>query len=179
MHSQIRNAFQTALALSRMKAMEPGRKPGRKLELTAEQFKTVARTSKAFDDYLLKTQDGTSTRLAKLHKLRNDEVNTRGDDDRLYKRSHAKQSRATTRRSQKYESSKEETSDSSSSSSESEEERKTSRRKNTASHKDKAKKKVKNEETEGSSSEEDKPVKEKKEKQKQKKNSKKRDDGDG
>ena len=57
--------IQTALAPSRMKAIEAGRK----LKLTAEQFKTVARKSKAFDNYLIKTLGGTSTRLAKLHKL--------------------------------------------------------------------------------------------------------------
>ena len=50
MDSKIRNAFQTALALSKMKAM----KSNRRLELTGEQFKTVVKTYKAFDDYLLK-----------------------------------------------------------------------------------------------------------------------------
>lgn len=81
MYTQTRNAHQTALALSRMKAF----KYGKRLELTDEQFKTVAKTSKAFDDYLLKTQGNISTRLTKMHKLRNDEVSTRRGDDRLYK----------------------------------------------------------------------------------------------
>jgi hypothetical protein len=72
---QIRNAFQTAIALAEFRAAEQGQDAdsGRKvrIELRREHFETVAETSKAFDKYLLETHGGhDESDLAALEELR-------------------------------------------------------------------------------------------------------------
>ena len=67
---QIRNAFQTAIALAEHDAYKEGSKP----RLTRRQFKQVANASREFDKYLKLTHGGrTESQLAGMAKLRTDE----------------------------------------------------------------------------------------------------------
>jgi len=143
---QIRNAFQTAVALAEFNSNKVGGKP----HLTGDQFRTVARTSEAFDDYLLRTQGGTVAKLAKTHKLRTDEYKLRDEPVKSSNKKPNSKPRSNTKRMRKAERTdvSESSSSQSSDSSESDEEpRKPKRDKGLekTNHKDKPKKKSKDE----------------------------------
>lgn len=182
---QIRNAFQTAIALAEMDATIAGGNP----HLKGKQFEVVAKTSQDFDDckhclsinirYILLiapshldlrlTQGGTSARLAKQHKLRHDEFKSRNDKGGTYKKTATVKSRTKKKKVVEESSSSSSSSSDSSESSESEEETKRSKKKGKAnsSKKDSGKgKKKKQESSEEESSESEEPVKEKKKKSK-------------
>ncbi|KAK0650715.1 Lon protease 4 [Lasiodiplodia hormozganensis] len=78
---QIRNAFQTAIALAEYHAQDKGeihhqKKKGKKTtKLTIEEFKTVQQTSDSFDEYLRLTQLATQSTQARLNKTRRDDFN--------------------------------------------------------------------------------------------------------
>ncbi|KAH7032405.1 hypothetical protein B0J12DRAFT_680514 [Macrophomina phaseolina] len=67
---QIRNAFQTAIALAEYHAEGKGR--DRKTKLTVAEFKTVQDTSDSFDKYLLATQKTSQAAQARLARTRED-----------------------------------------------------------------------------------------------------------
>ena len=77
---QIRNAFQTAVALAEyefqekcQKCKETGDKPPFKPALEDRHFKSVARTSAEFDDYLQSVMHGqTHEQKAQMYEIRND-----------------------------------------------------------------------------------------------------------
>ena len=143
---QIRNAFQTAVALAEFNSIKVGGKP----HLTGDQFRTVARTSEAFDNYLLQTQGGTVAKLAKTHKLRTDEYKLRDEPVKSSNKKPNSKPRSNTKRMRKAERTdvSESSSSQSSDSSESDEEpRKPKRDKGLekTNHKDKPKKKSKDE----------------------------------
>jgi hypothetical protein len=78
---QIRNAFQTAIALAEFEAAEENerRKDGenKQIELTREHFATVAQASKEFDKYLRSTLGGqTEADLARLEQTRVDDYHS-------------------------------------------------------------------------------------------------------
>ena len=66
---QIKNAFQTAIALAEFEA----NKNKRGLVLELEHFKVVARTSEDFDNYLFRVQGGTEADVAKRYAQRDDD----------------------------------------------------------------------------------------------------------
>ncbi|KAI1462622.1 P-loop containing nucleoside triphosphate hydrolase protein [Annulohypoxylon moriforme] len=67
---QIRNAFQTAIAIARYKAKDSNEPP----TLTVEHFEKVAKTAKEFDQYLMKlSQDKDDNFLAMEQQLRVDD----------------------------------------------------------------------------------------------------------
>lgn len=66
---QIKNAFQTAIALAEFDANTKQRKP----VLALEHFKVVAQTSEDFDDYLCRVHGGTEADIAKRHSQRDDD----------------------------------------------------------------------------------------------------------
>ncbi|OIW31234.1 hypothetical protein CONLIGDRAFT_679961 [Coniochaeta ligniaria NRRL 30616] len=74
---QIRNAFQTAIALAEFEASEggsPGTNSKHGIELKEQHFATVAEASKEFDKYLRSTQGGqTEADLARLEQTRVDD----------------------------------------------------------------------------------------------------------
>ncbi|KAB2574842.1 hypothetical protein DBV05_g6510 [Lasiodiplodia theobromae] len=76
---QIRNAFQTAIALAKYRAQGKGdihhqKKKGKKItKLTVDQFKIVQQTSDSFDEYLLATQKATQSSQARANKTRSDD----------------------------------------------------------------------------------------------------------
>ena len=65
---QIRNAFQTAIALSEHEAYLNGGKP----ELTERHFEKVAKVSNDFDKYLRLTQGRSESQMAEASKIRTD-----------------------------------------------------------------------------------------------------------
>ena len=67
---QIRNAFQTAIALAEHEAYINGGKP----ELTDRQFRKVAKASSEFDKYLRMTHGRSESQLAENAKLRIDDL---------------------------------------------------------------------------------------------------------
>ncbi|KAL8757382.1 MAG: hypothetical protein Q9199_002259 [Rusavskia elegans] len=67
---QIKNAFQTAIALAEFEA---NKKEARKPVLKLEHFEIVARASEDFDDYLCRVHGGTEADLAMRYQLRDDE----------------------------------------------------------------------------------------------------------
>ncbi|KPM38562.1 hypothetical protein AK830_g7977 [Neonectria ditissima] len=69
---QIRNAFQTAIALTEHQCMTIGSEDPRPI-LGKEKFQTVARGFKQFDEYLYATLGGTDAQLATSSKQRNDD----------------------------------------------------------------------------------------------------------
>ena len=77
---QIRNAFQTAVALAKyefqekcQKCKETGDKPPFRPALEDRHFKSVARTSAEFDDYLQSVMHGqTHEQKAQMYEMRND-----------------------------------------------------------------------------------------------------------
>lgn len=71
---QIRNAFQTAIALAEYHAQGKGH--DKKTKLTVEEFKTVQETSDSFDKYLLATQKASQAALARASKIRSDDFKT-------------------------------------------------------------------------------------------------------
>lgn len=82
---QIRNAFQTAIALAEFRATEalavldppPQPKPKLRIELSKKHFVTVAQASKDFDDYLQRTLGGQNEAdLARNEQTRIDDFNT-------------------------------------------------------------------------------------------------------
>ena len=69
---QIRNAFQTAIALAEHEA----NLQNKKFELSERHFEDVAKASEEFDDYLKATHGGrTESDRAKHNSLRDDEYN--------------------------------------------------------------------------------------------------------
>ena len=79
---QIRNAFQTAIALAEFETTEKndehgvGHKPHR-VELSQEHFSTVAKASAEFDTYLKSTLGGqTESDIARLEQTRMDEYSS-------------------------------------------------------------------------------------------------------
>jgi hypothetical protein len=79
---QIRNAFQTAIALAEFETTEKndehgvGQKPHR-VELSQEHFATVAKASAEFDTYLKSTLGGqTESDIARLEQTRMDEYSS-------------------------------------------------------------------------------------------------------
>ncbi|KAL8823068.1 MAG: hypothetical protein Q9191_006210 [Dirinaria sp. TL-2023a] len=66
---QIKNAFQTAIALAEFDANKKQGKP----VLALEHFKVVAQASEDFDDYLCRVHGGTEADLAKRFLLRDDD----------------------------------------------------------------------------------------------------------
>lgn len=81
LNRQIRNAFQTAIALAEFEAAEQKEKhkdSGRQhIELTREHFATVALASKEFDKYLRSTLGGqTEADLARLEQTRVDDYHS-------------------------------------------------------------------------------------------------------
>lgn len=85
---QIRNAFQTALALAEYDFHEKckmceqiGEKPPLMPALLPDHFRAVAQTSAEFDNYLLHVQGGsTHKEKARLAELRSDEWQDRGEE---------------------------------------------------------------------------------------------------
>lgn len=79
---QIRNAFQTAIALAEFEAMDKNEKQGDRhkrtqVELTREHFATVAKASAEFDTYLRSTLGGqTEADIARLEQTRMDEYSS-------------------------------------------------------------------------------------------------------
>lgn len=72
---QIKNAFQTAIALAEFDANEKQGKP----VLALEHFKVVAQASEDFDDYLSRVHGGNAADLAKRYMQRDDDpVDARG-----------------------------------------------------------------------------------------------------
>lgn len=70
-YRQIRNAFQTAIALAEFEAAE---KKTNRIELSQEHFATVAKASAEFDTYLRSTLGGqTEADIARLEQTRMDE----------------------------------------------------------------------------------------------------------
>ena len=67
---QIKNAFQTAIALAEFDANKTG---AEKPVLTLEHFKVVAQASEDFDDYLCRVHGGTEADLAIRYQQRDDE----------------------------------------------------------------------------------------------------------
>lgn len=67
---QIKNAFQTAIALAEFEA---NKKEAGKPVLKLEHFEIVARASEDFDDYLCRVHGGTEADLAMRYQLRDDE----------------------------------------------------------------------------------------------------------
>lgn len=70
---QIRNAFQTAIALAEYQAIERAETKGDKtktLRLGRKQFKTIAKATKAFDEYLYTLYGGDEDKLADRDKSR-------------------------------------------------------------------------------------------------------------
>lgn len=89
-HRQIRNAFQTAIAIATYEAKEAnGCQHGESNDkavipkLSVAHFKKVAKSARQFDRYLNSVNSGKSeSDLARLSILRQDEFNTEdGDDD--------------------------------------------------------------------------------------------------
>lgn len=76
---QIRNAFQTAIALAEYRAQAKGdihhqKKKGKKItKLTVNEFEIVQQTSDSFDEYLRLTQMATQSTQARLNKTRRDD----------------------------------------------------------------------------------------------------------
>ena len=71
---QIKNAFQTAIALAEFDANKKQGKP----VLALEHFKVVAQASEDFDDYLCRVHGGTEADLAKRYLLRDDDPPVEG-----------------------------------------------------------------------------------------------------
>ncbi|KAL8721255.1 MAG: hypothetical protein Q9225_002032 [Loekoesia sp. 1 TL-2023] len=72
---QIKNAFQTAIALAEFDANKKQGKP----VLALEHFKVVAQATEDFDDYLCEVHGGTDADLAKRHLQRvDDPIDSRG-----------------------------------------------------------------------------------------------------
>lgn len=71
---QIRNAFQTAIALAEYEARKPG---AGLVTLGRKQFETIAKASKEFDRYLKETTGQTEAGQAKIDGLRRDDFGTR------------------------------------------------------------------------------------------------------
>lgn len=67
---QIKNAFQTAIALAEFDA---NRNQGKKPVLSLDHFKIVAQVSEDFDDYLFRVHGGTEADLAKRFLQRDDD----------------------------------------------------------------------------------------------------------
>ncbi|KAK4697809.1 hypothetical protein P7C71_g314, partial [Lecanoromycetidae sp. Uapishka_2] len=109
---QIKNAFQTAIALAEFDANRSQGKP----VLALEHFKVVAQVSEDFDQYLFGVHGGTDADIARLHGQR--------DDEPRDSRSHSTFFTTTKPKSKKYESS-----DSSSSETSDAEEKKKQRKK--------------------------------------------------
>ncbi|KAI4193014.1 MAG: hypothetical protein LQ350_008504 [Teloschistes chrysophthalmus] len=70
---QIKNAFQTAIALAEFDANQRHRGGGSKPILALEHFKVVAQAAEDFDDYLYGLHGGTEGDLAKRYMQRDDE----------------------------------------------------------------------------------------------------------
>ena len=66
---QIKNAFQTAIALAEFDANKKKAKP----VLALDHFKTVAQASQDFDDYLYRVHGGNEADVAKRHAQRDDD----------------------------------------------------------------------------------------------------------
>lgn len=66
---QIRNAFQTAIALAEFKAVKSGSAP-KKATLSTELFERIALASMEFSDYLLETHGGDEDHLASRDQVR-------------------------------------------------------------------------------------------------------------
>lgn len=66
---QIKNAFQTAIALAEFDANKKEGKP----ILALEHFQVVAQASEDFDDYLIRVHGGTDADRARLHGQRDDD----------------------------------------------------------------------------------------------------------
>lgn len=66
---QIRNAFQTAIALAEFKAVKSGSAP-KKATLSTELFERIALASMEFSDYLLETHGGDEDHLAYRDQVR-------------------------------------------------------------------------------------------------------------
>lgn len=98
---QIKNAFQTAIALAEFDANKSQGKP----VLALEHFKVVAQASEDFDDYLIRVHGGTDADRARLHGQR--------DDDPRDSRSQSMFFPAASSKSKKYESSDSSSSESS------------------------------------------------------------------
>ncbi|GME65261.1 ATPAse AAA+ type core protein [Neofusicoccum parvum] len=73
---QIRNAFQTAIALAEYQAQE--KRHSKKIKLTRKQFDIVQKTSDTFDEYLRTTQKGSQAVLARQAKTRVDDFKGKG-----------------------------------------------------------------------------------------------------
>ena len=80
-HRQIRNAFQTAIALAEFEAVGRGEEDDnhktRRIEFNRDHFATVAQASQQFDKYLRSTLGGqTEADLARLDQTRVDDFHT-------------------------------------------------------------------------------------------------------
>lgn len=71
---QIRNAFQTAIALAEFDARQPGAK---QIVLGKAQFEKIAKSSEEFDKYLKSTIGMTESDLARREQLRRDDYGRR------------------------------------------------------------------------------------------------------
>ena len=80
---QIRNAFQTAIALAEFKANDKGYTP----ELTALEFQDVAKASKEFDSYIKITLGGGEADLARTNRVRIDDYKAGGETSKVAERS--------------------------------------------------------------------------------------------
>ncbi|KAI1740315.1 hypothetical protein F4680DRAFT_116087 [Xylaria scruposa] len=79
---QIRNAFQTAIAIAAYNANQQGGVRGEAIPvLDASQFEMVARSAKQFDKYLKNASLGTDAEMAKLAAEREDDYTSSSEDD--------------------------------------------------------------------------------------------------
>lgn len=71
---QIRNAWQTAIAIAEFEASERSQ-PYNQLQLKSSQFEKVAKTADEFDDYLKRVWGGKDeSEVARVEQARNDEI---------------------------------------------------------------------------------------------------------
>lgn len=165
---QIRNAFQTAIALAEMDATKCKGTP----ILKDTQFEVVSKASRAFDDYLLRTQGGTTASLAKTSGIRNDrDYRLRRQNDKSRKNTMPVDPYPNRRHNKKDVVSEleDDDSDDSDDTSESEPEMKKGRKKGKSHEKAKTEKKSKHESLDEESSNSEKLTKEKEKKKKKKK----------